>query len=602
MKIWRLILLVVLWVFVTGVHPVLAAPQHAVSMHGTPKYGAEFTHFDYVNPYAPKGGRMTLSKVGTFDSLNPFVIRGVPAEGRKLSFESLMTRSKDEPFGLYGLIARRLEVPDDRSWVIFTLDSRARFHDGTPVRVSDVIFSLNILRDRGRPNHHYYYSQVTRIEDLGDGRVKFTFNTATAKAGAKGTGDRELPLILALMPILPEQYFKDRPFDTVSLEPIPGSGPYRVSAVEPGRSITYTRDPGYWGRDLPVNQGRFNFDTVRFDYYRDDATALEAFKAGLIDIREELSPAKWASAYEGPAKSDGHIVMRSVPHGRPAGMLGLVFNTRHALFADRSVRRALIKAFDFEWMNRNLFHGAYVRTQSYFGNSELAAPLEPGAHERALFNHLGAGGRAETLSPLPRSDGSGHNRNNLAAAQKLLSEAGWRVSEGALCNAAGEPFAFEIMLADPSNLRVAQQFSRDLLRLGITATIRQVDTSQYVERAATYDYDMMVYFWDQSLSPGNEQDFYWGTDSADQEGTRNYMGVRDPLIDKLIDEIKGAKQRPALVTATRALDRVLRVGKYVIPLYHLPADHIAYWRRFGIPEFVPLEGYATETWWTETSP
>lgn len=588
-------MLVVLGAFEGGICPAIAAPQHAISMHGAPKYGTEFAQFDYANPNAPKGGRIVLSKVGTFDSLNPFIIRGVPAEGRNLSFESLMARSKDEPFSLYGLLAQRIEVPDDRSWVIFTLNPLARFHDGTPVRVSDVIFSLNTLRDHGRPNHHFYYSQVTRAEDLGDGRVKFSFKGTSSN----DTDDRELPLILALMPILPERFFADRPFDAVSLEAIPGTGPYRISAVEPGRKVTYARDPAYWGRNLPANRGLFNFETVRFDYYRDDATALEAFKAGLIDLREELSPAKWVSAYEGPAKRGGRIVMRALPHGRPAGMLGLVLNTRRALFADKRVRRALIQAFDFEWMNKNLFHGAYKRTQSYFENSELAAPLAPGVHESALFSRLGADARSVTLAPLPRSDGSGHNRTNLAAAQRLLREAGWRVRDGVLSNAAGDPFAFEIMLADPSNLRVAQQFARDLLRLGITATIRQVDTSQYVERAATYDYDMMVYFWDQSLSPGNEQSFYWGAASADREGTRNYMGVRDPVIDKLIAEITGATERSALVAATQALDRVLRAGDYVIPLYHLRADRIAYWRRLGMPKIFPLQGYAVEAWWAE---
>ncbi len=566
-------------------------------MHGAPKYGPEFSHFDYADPDARKGGRIVLSKVGTFDSLNPFIIRGVPAEGRNLSFESLMARSKDEPFSLYGLIAQRVDVPDDRSWVIFTLDPLARFHDGERVRVSDVIFSLNTLRDFGRPNHHYYYSQVARAEDLGAGRVKFTFKAA----GAGGVIDRELPLILALMPILPEHYFAGRSFDAVSLEVVPGTGPYRVSAVEPGRGITYTRDPGYWGRDLPVNRGLFNFDTVRFDYYRDDATALEAFKAGIVDMREERSPAKWASAYEGPAKREGRIAMRAVPHGRPAGMLGLVFNTRRALFADKRVRRALIRVFDFEWINRNLFHGAYLRTQSYFENSELAAPLTPGADERALFDRLDARARGVDLAPVPRSDGSGHNRAHLAQAQRLLGEAGWRLTDGVLVDAASEPFAFEIMLADPANLRVAQQFARDLSRLGIAVTIRQVDTAQYMARSATYDYDMIVYFWGQSLSPGNEQSFYWGVASADQEGTRNYMGGRDPIIDRLITEITGAATRRALVTAARALDRVLRAGDYVIPLYHLRADRIAYWRRLRMPQVVPLEGYAVETWWAKAT-
>lgn len=568
-------------------------PSHAIAMHGAPKYGPGFSHLEYADPAAPKGGSITLSKVGTFDSLNPFIIRGVPAEGRNLTFEPLMGRSKDEPFSLYGLIAESIEVPEDRAWVIFTLNPKARFHDGRPVTVSDVIFSLETLRDHGRPNHHHYYSQVTRAEDLSGGRVRFTFNASD---------DRELPLILALMPVLPAHHFEGRPFDDVSLAPIPGSGPYKVAGVEPGRSVSYQRDPDYWGADLPVNRGLYNFDSVRFDYYRDDATALEAFKAGLVDLREEYSPARWATAYSGPARRDGRIKLVEIPHGKPAGMLGAAFNTRRPIFADPRVRRALILAFDFEWMNRKLFFSAYKRTQSYFDNSELAAPLAPGEAERALFGELSEDEREELEQPLkllPRSDGRGHNRDNLAAAQELLREAGWTIRGGRLLNRKGEPFSFEILLADPSNLRVSQQFARDLARLGVAATVRQVDSAQYIERQATYDFDMLIYFWGQSLSPGNEQSFYWGAGTADQHGTRNYMGVRDPLIDKLIGEITAARAREDLVTATHALDRVLRAGDYVIPLYHLAADRVALWDRFGMPATTPTEGYAIETWWVD---
>lgn len=579
--------------FLLSTGTVAAEPRHAIAMHDVPKYGPAFSHLAYADPTAPKGGSIALSKVGTFDSLNPFIIRGVPAEGRNLTFEPLMARSKDEPFSLYGLIAKSIEVPEDRSWVIFTLNPKARFQDGKPVTVADIIFSLETLRDQGRPNHHHYYSQVAHAEDLGDGRVRFTLQSSD---------DRELPLILALMPVLPKHHFEDQDFDEVSLDPIPGSGPYTVTSVDPGRSITYVRNANYWGAALPINQGLYNFDTVRYDYYRDDATALEAFKAGLVDLREEHSPARWANAYAGPAKREGRIKLVEIPHGQPAGMLGAAFNTRRPIFEDLRVRRALILAFDFEWMNRKLFFSAYTRTSSYFDNSALAAPLAPSDAERRLFAKLGAAERnemQEPLKPLPHSDGRGHNRENLAAAQDLLREAGWIVRGGRLLNRNNEPFAFEILLADPANLRVSQQFARDLARLGIDATVRQVDSAQYIERQATYDYDMLIYFWGQSLSPGNEQSFYWGAGSADQHGTRNYMGVRDPLIDKIIAEITSARTREDLVTATHALDRVLRAGDYVIPLYHLSADRVAVWDRFGMPQMVPSEGYAIETWWAD---
>ncbi|MBI1181370.1 MAG: ABC transporter substrate-binding protein [Alphaproteobacteria bacterium] len=568
-----------------------AAPSHAIAMHGTPKYGPDFRHFAYANPDAPKRGRLVLSRTGTFDSLNPFILRGNPADGRSLVFESLMARSLDEPFTLYGLLAESVEVPDDRSWVIFRLDPRARFQDGTPVTVDDVIFTLKTLRDHGRPNHHAYYSQVTGIQRVGERGVKFSFG-----AGA----DRELPLILGLMPVLPKHWFKHRKFDRVSLEPIPGSGPYRVAKVEPGRSIVYRRDPDYWGRDLPVNRGRYNFDEVRYEYFRDDDLALEAFKAGSIDFREEPSPRKWAVAYDGQALRDGRIVRRVLPNARPAGMKAFVFNTRRPLFADIRVRQALVDAFDFEWMNAKLFYGAYERTQGYFDNSELAAPLAPGDDEKALAAELGASDHpalGHPLRPMPVSDPDGNGRKNLRKAKRIFDGLGFRTRDGRLVDPKGKPVSFEILLDDPADLRVAQQYARDLSRLGIDARPRLVDEAQFQERLTTYDFDMTVYFWGESLSPGNEQAFYWGSAAADRPGTRNYMGVRDPLIDRLVDRITAAHTRAGLVTATRLLDRVLRAGVYVLPLYHLVGDRVAYWDRIAMPAVTPLMGYDPDTWW-----
>lgn len=572
--------------------PALAAgPMHGIAMHGEPKYKAGFRHTDYVNPTAPKGGRIVMSKAGSFDSLNPFIIRGNRADGVSLMFDTLMTRGLDEPFTLYGLIAESVEVPEDRSWAIFRLRPESRFHDGKPVTVDDVIFSLETLRDKGRPNHHTYYSQVTKIERVGPRGVKFSFGASA---------DRELPLILGLMPILPRHWFRSRAFDRPSLDVIPGTGPYRVESVNPGRSITYRRDPNYWGRDLPINRGRYNFDVVRYDYFRDDDMALEAFKAGAVDFRAETSPRKWASGYDGKALRDGRIIMRVLPNGLPAGLNGLVFNTRRPVFSDIRVRAALVEAFNFEWLNQKLFYGAYSRTRGVFDNSELSAPLQPGKDELALAAALGASGHPALRAPLkppPVSAPGDEGRGNLARAKAAFDALGYKVVKGALTDPNGKAFSFEIMLDDPANLRVAQQYARDLARLGIHVDARLVDSAQYQERMTTYDFDMVVYFWGQSLSPGNEQAFYWGVAAADRPGTRNYMGVKDPLIDTLVVRITAARTRSELVTATRLLDRVLRAGLYVIPLYHLQGDRVAYWNRIAMPAVTPLTGYAPETWW-----
>ena len=572
--------------------PALAAgPVHGIAMHGEPKYAAGFDHLDYVNPAAPKGGRIIMSRAGSFDSLNPFIIRGNRADGVSLVFDTLMTRGLDEPFTLYGLIAESIEVPEDRSWVIFRLRPEARFQDGKPVTVDDVIFSLETLRDKGRPNHHTYYSQVTRIERVGTRGVKFSFGNG---------GDRELPLILGLLPVLPKHWFKGREFDQPSLDIIPGTGAYKVETVNPGRSITYRRDPNYWGRDLAINRGKYNFDTVRFDYFRDDDMALEAFKAGTVDFRAEPSPRKWAGAYDGKALRDGRIVMRVLPNGLPSGLNALVFNTRKPVFRDMRVRAALVDAFNFDWLNQKLFYGAYTRTQGVFDNSELAAPLQIGTDERALAVELGASNHPALRGPLkllPRSDPADGGRGNLAKAKAAFDALGYKVMNGTLRDPAGKPFSFEILLDDPANLRVAQQYARDLARLGIHVDARLVDNAQYQERMTNYDFDMVVYFWGQSLSPGNEQAFYWGTAAADRPGTRNYMGVKDPLIDKLVARITAAKTRGELITATRLLERVLRAGTYVLPLYHLKGDRVAYWNRIAMPAVTPLTGYSAETWW-----
>ena len=578
---------------VIGAAPARAEPQHAIAMHGKPKHGAGFTHFDYADPEAPKGGRLVLGPVGSFDSLNPFVIKGVPAAGMNLVFERLLKRGRDEPFTLYGLIAESVEVPLDRSWVAFTLRPEARFHDGTPITADDVIFSWRTLAKQGRPNHRLFYRMVERAEKMGRRAVKFVFKR----------GDNwELPLILGLMPILPEAHFRTVEFERATLQPIMGSGPYRVEAVDQGRSITYRRVSAYWGRHLAVNRGQHNFDQVRYDYYRDDAVAMEAFKAGLVDVRPESDPGRWATGYTSPALDGGAMVLEKIPHGRPAGMYGFAFNTRRPLFRERRVRAALTHAFDFEWVNRTLFHGAYRRTASYFENSELAATTPPGAAERALLEPFRDGLPRAVFTQVyrpPAGAGDGENRKGLRTALRLLRQAGWVHRDGLMFDPSGAAARFEILLIRPRNERLALTLSRKLERLGIEVGVRTVDSAQYQNRLNSYDFDMILYLWDESLSPGNEQAFYWGSRAAGEEGTRNYPGIKDAAVDAMIGHIVAARRRQALIDATRALDRVLQWGHYVLPLYHLPADRLAYWNKFGRPSASPLNGYQLDTWWED---
>ena len=582
--------LIALLIFLQG--GVAKAADHAIAMHGTPKYGPEASHFDYANPTAPKGGRLTLGLTGTFDSFNPFIVRGVPAAGRRLTHQSLLARGYDEPFSLYGLIADRVSTPPGRSSVTFRLREGARFHDGSEITVDDVVFSLETLRDRGRPNHRFYYGQVARIERPGPRQVRFHF---------KDSGNRELPLIMGLMPILSMASFEKRPFNKVSLVPLLGSGPYRVDKVDPGRSITYRRIPGHWAAELPALKGQHNFDLRGFDYFRDDAAMLQAFKAGIVDLRPESDPARWATAYDFPARSEGNAKLMAFAHSRPAGMYAIALNTRRTQFKDRRVRQALAYAFDFKWLNRNLFHNAYTRTRSYFENSELAATKLPDQAELALLTPFRAELPQEVFKQIyqpPASDGSGRLRKNLRSARNLLGEAGWEVRDLKLVNkATGQHFAFEIMLVRRHNKKLALHLARNLEKLGIKVAVRVVDTAQYQQRTATYDFDAMIYLWDPSLSPGNEQSFYWSCDAAKREGTRNYPGICQPAIDAMIGRISDASERTGLVAAVRAMDRTLQWGHYVIPLYHLKKDQVALWDKFGRPAKTPVYGYRLETWW-----
>ncbi len=569
-----------------------ARPTHGIAMHGAPRYGADFTHLDYANPDAPKGGELRRATTGTFDTLNPFILKGVPAAGRHLVFESLLKRTWDEPFSLYGLIAESVETPDDRSSVTFRLRPEARFADGSPITVEDVVFSWETLKEKGRPNHRLYYKQVARIEQSDAHTVRFVFD-----------GDppnRELPLIMGLMPILSRSYYASVEFEQTTLDPPLGSGPYRVESVDAGRSIVYRRDPAYWGRDLPINRGQHNFDRIRFDYYRDGDVMIQAFKAGEYDLRWEPSPIRWATAYDFPATAD-RVRLERVPHGRPSGMSAFVFNTRRAMFADRRVRHALAHGFDFEWVNENLFYGAYVRTKSIFDNSELASGGVPEGRERALLEPYRAalpGELFERAYAPPVAEGG--IRANLRKARRLLAEAGWSAPDGELRrDSDGLPMAFEILLLAPEDEKIALAYARNLKRLGIEARVRTVDTSQYQYRLNVYDFDMIVYRWGVSLSPGVEQAFYWGSASAEREGTRNYPGIRDRAVDALVDRITEARERDEFVDTIRAMDRVILWGHYFVPLYHLTEDRIAYWDRFGRPEITPLYGTVVETWWED---
>jgi ABC-type oligopeptide transport system substrate-binding subunit len=578
--------------------PTLAAPSHGIAMHGEPKFAPDFAKVDFINPDAPKGGTLRLAVVGTFDSLNPYIIKGTPAWGPfvdydrylgKLVYESLMRRSPDEPFTLYGLIAQSADMAPDRSAISFTLDPRAKFQDGTPVTAEDVLFSWKTLKEKGRPNHRLYYGMVAKAEATGPRTVTFTF---------KPGGNAELPLILGLLPVLPAHYFKDRPFDVSSLDAFPGTGPYKVARIEPGRRVELQRDPGYWGKALPINRGLFNFDKVSIDYYRDVTTAFEAFKAGLYDLRLEREPDKWeelATLAKGKAKG---LTLAEIPNGWPAPTRGFVFNTRRPVFADIRVREALTYAFDFEWANSTFFHNSYRRSTSFFDNSELKAQGPATGDELALLKEIDAA-RPETAAapvPPPVIPDAGALRQNLRKAAMMLAEAGWHVANNRLVNGKGEPFTFEILIGDPTQERLALHFAQNLRRLGIKVRVRPVDPAAYQARLDDFDFDMILYRWDLSLSPGNELAFYFGNEASDEKGTRNYMGARDPAIDALIEKIVTAPTREGLVTAARDLDRVLLAGHYLIPLYYAPGERLAY-RGLMRPRGTPQEGYLLESWW-----
>lgn len=572
----------------------MVEPVHALAMHGEPSYGADFSHFKYINPDAPKGGRLRLAVTANgYDTFNPLVARGVSAAGlQEYLYETLLVTSADEPFSAYGLVAESVETPKDRSYAVYNLRPEARFHDGHPITAEDVAFSFNLLMEKGHPFYRSYYAGVSNVTVESERRVRFDFGEAT---------NRELPLIIGQMPILPKHYWQEHSFGEEGLTPPLGSGPYRISEFEAGRYITYQRVEDYWAADLPVRKGRYNFDLIRYDYYSDETVSLEAFKAGDYDFRREMSAKNWATAYSGDRFTNGQIITEAIEHRRPAGMQAFVFNTRRDVFSDPKVREAISYAFDFDWANRNLFYDQYERTNSYFENSELASSGLPRGRELEILddyrNQLPDDVFTEEYTP-PSTEGDRTLRDNLRKAMTLLQEAGYQIRDGSMVHEkTGQPLSFEFLLFQKSFERVVLPFKNNLERLGMKVSVRLVDTNQYVERVQNFDFDIIVHGFGQSDSPGNEQRDFWHSSVVDITGSRNYAGVSDPVVDELVELIIEAPDREALINRTRALDRVLLHGHYVVPNWHLSMDRIAYWSFLERPSVTPKNGVDVNNWW-----
>lgn len=588
-----------------GLVPQIAAsePRHGIAMIGDPALPAGFDHLPYANPDAPKGGHITYGVVGTFDSLNSMIVQGGTTSARGLAdpvfgnlvFETLLARSADEPFTLYGLIAETVETPPDRSWVEFTLNPKARFSDGVPVTVDDVIFSMELLRDKGRPNYKAVFSKIDGVQRVGERGVRFKIASAQ---------DRELPLILGLMPILPKHAIDPATFDKSTLTPIIGTGPYILSEVKPPDYTVFKRNPDYWGKDLPIKRGFDNYDLIRVEYYRDASTMFEAFKKGLYDVNPEGDPAQWNTAYDFPAVQDGRVVKESVKTGSPKGMTGFAFNTRRPMFADVRVRKALAKLLDFDWIDKNLYYGAFVRAAGYFNDSGLSSIGKPASDkEKALlapFPGVVADDVMDgTYRPVDANVAAG-DRTVLRSVVDELKAAGYELRGNAMFNtASGQPLAFEILVTTKEDERIALAYQRTLTRIGIAVTIRNVDSTQFELRRNTFDFDMVRNSWSASLSPGNEQLNRWSSVAADQRGSFNYPGAKVPAIDALIGDILSAPTEEDFVAAVRAYDRVLISGYYVVPLFYLPGQWIARWSRIEHPVTTSLTGYALPTWWVK---
>lgn len=571
-----------------------AEPAHGVAISGDLKYPADFTHFDYANPDAPKGGQMTLATTGTYDNLNPFVLKGVSVAGAGRIYDTLTVQARDEPFSEYGLIAESIEIPEDKRWVTFNLRKEARWHDGVALTADDVVFSFDKIKNEGHPFYKSYYGKVAQAEALDSHSVKFSFTEGN---------NAELPMIMGQLAILPKHFWEDKEFGASITEPLLGSGPYKFGNIDVGRSVTYELVEDYWAKDLPVNKGRDNFAIVKYDYYKDGTVALEALKAGDVDFRQENVAKNWATAYDVPALEEGRLIKELIADNNTQPMQGFLLNLRKPMFQDIRVRKAFGLAFDFEWMNKNLFYGAYSRTNSYFQNSEFQAKGLPEGEELAILEKYRDQLRPEVFDTeftLPGTDGSGNLRKQYREAIVLLREAGWGIKNGKLTNQeTGEVMAPEFLIVSPSMERVGLAYKKTLERLGIELKVRLVDSAQYQKRIEERDFDMVTLGWRQSQSPGNEQYDYWGSASAGENGSRNYAGISHPVIDELIDQLVSAPSRDALVPLVKAMDRVLLHEHYLVPQWHIPSYRVAYWNKFSRPETKPTFALGIDTWWVD---
>ncbi len=568
--------------------------SHAIAMHGEPKYSKDFENVEYINPNSIKGGSIVRSAIGTYDSFNPFILKGTSAAGIGGLYETLTTGSSDEAFTEYGLLAETIEWPDDRSWVSFTLRNEAYWHDGKKITADDVVWTFNTLIEKGHPFYKYYYGDVKEVIKEQENKVRFNFTTNTNK---------ELVLIVGQLPVLPKHYWENKNFEETSLEIPIGSGPYKIKSFDSGRSITYELDQNYWGfgASIPIKIGKDNFGTIRYDYYKDRGIEREAFKSGEIDFFSENSSKEWATAYDINAVNKGLIKKELIGHENPQGMQGFAFNIRKDKFKDRRVRKALSYAFDFEWSNKNLFFDAYKRTDSFFENSELASSGLPSKKELNYLNPYFDVLPKEIFTEEytnPVTDGSGYMRMQLQEASKLLEESGWELVDGKLLHSSTkEPFEFEILLRSPAFERIVFPFKDNLEKLGITAEVRTIDSAQYQKKMETFDFDMVVQTFGQSLSPGNEQRNFWGSDAADTDGSRNVIGIKNYAVDGLIESLINASDREELITITKALDRVLLWNYYVIPQWHISSYRVLYWDFFDKPKIKPKYSLGFDTWW-----
>ena len=570
--------------------------SYGIAMHGKLKYPQNFTHFDYVNPQAPKGGTLKLAEQGTFDSLNDFIAKG-NAANIGLIYDSLMISSGDEAFSQYGLVAKSVRYGIDRSWIEYQLRSDARFHDGKKITADDIKFSFELIVEKGHPSYKTQYSDVKSVSVITPERIRFEF---------KNGNNKELVLLTGQLPILPKHATNSKTFAKTSLNIPLGSGPYKISRIDAGKSLRFERVDNYWAKDLPVNIGRYNFNNIQYDYYRDSTVMLEALKAGEYDVRRENVSRLWATAYTGKAIDEGRLITENIRHSNPQGMQGFAINNRKTKFQDVRVRKALNLAFDFEWTNSSLFYNAYIRTNSYFSNSELAAIDLPSPAELLLLEPLKQHLPPEVFTTAfqnPKTKGNGNNRRQLRQAKKLLLDAGWKVRDGVLKNAQGLAFNFEILIYDTAFERIINPYIKNLAKLGITASIRKVEISQFIHRMRQFDFDLLVSSFGQSLSPGTEQIQYWHSTQADVPASRNLMGIKSIAIDQLIHHVVTAGSREALITASKALDRALLHSYYMVPQWYIDSHRIAYWNKFGRPAIAPKYDATFNgnlmTWWQD---